>query len=88
MFTVLCHRTFCLIKAAWPKICKRSFCVILLYLLLPYGGTISIIQKEKAGKEQAEEFPRGPSLPPSPKLQQEGPIFSGDTGVPGGQSYV
>ena len=36
-----CHRTFCLIKAAWPKICKKSVFVILLYLLLPYGGTIS-----------------------------------------------
>ena len=45
-------------------------------------------KKEKAGKVQAEEFPQGPSLPPSPKLQQEGQIFSGDTGVPGGRSYV
>ena len=25
------HRTFCLIKAAWPKICKKSVCVILSY---------------------------------------------------------
>ena len=32
---------FCLIKAAWPTICKRSVFVTLLYPLLPYGGTIS-----------------------------------------------
>ena len=43
----LCHRTFCLIKAAWPKICKKSVFVILLYLLLPYGGTISTIKEKK-----------------------------------------
>ena len=31
-------------KAAWPKICKKSvFVFILLYLLLPYGGTFSTI---------------------------------------------
>ena len=40
---VLCHRTFCLIKAAWPKFCKKSVFVILSYLLLSYGGTISTI---------------------------------------------
>ena len=38
---LMCHRTFCLIKAARPKICKKSVFVILLYLVLPYGGTIS-----------------------------------------------
>ena len=40
---------------------------------------------EKASKGQA---PRGPSLLPSPKLQQEGPIFGRDKDVPIGQSYV
>ena len=40
---------------------------------------------EKAGKEQA---PQGPSLLPSPKLQQEGPIFGRDNDVPLGRSYV
>ena len=43
---------------------------------------------EKAGKEQAEESSRAPSLLPSPKLQQEGPIFGGDKDVPLGRSYV
>ena len=43
MHLVLCHRTFCLIKAVLPKMCKKSVFFILLYLLLPYGGTISTI---------------------------------------------
>ena len=34
---------FAWFSAAWPKICKKSVFAILLYLLLPYGGTISTI---------------------------------------------
>ena len=34
---------FLLDKGRWPKTCKKSVFVILIYLLLPYGGTISTI---------------------------------------------
>ena len=35
-----CHGTFCLIKAAGPKICQKSVFVFLFYILLPYSGNI------------------------------------------------
>ena len=54
----------------WPKICKKSVFLIILYLLLPYGGTIStIFQLHLKLIKYQEEWPfemifekhRGPS---------------------------
>ena len=48
-YFIICHRTFCLIKAAWPKICKKSVFVILLLssnFLLDKGRVAENLQKE------------------------------------------
>ena len=65
-----CHRTFCFIKAAWPKICKKTF----LFYCIFYFPMEELFQQYKDHSLQSTTYVLSP-FSPSPSMCMSQNIF-------------